>query len=104
EVSRAFEEQGADGLAMVDVGSGNRGDALAEVLARVSAQVFIPLTAGGGIGDIQGVRRMLDAGADKVMLNTAAFLDPDLVLRAVERFGGECIVGAVDVRRRKGGG
>ncbi|HEX7029564.1 MAG TPA: imidazole glycerol phosphate synthase cyclase subunit [Gammaproteobacteria bacterium] len=103
-VARAFEEQGADGLAILDVtGGGGRGDALAEVLARVSEQVFIPLTAGGGIGDCQEIRRMLDAGADKVMLNTAAFLDPELVRRAVDRFGGESIIGAVDVRRRKGG-
>ncbi|HEX7047274.1 MAG TPA: imidazole glycerol phosphate synthase cyclase subunit [Gammaproteobacteria bacterium] len=102
-VARAFEDQGADGLAMVDITSGGgRGDTLAEVLSRVSAQVFIPLTAGGGIGDTQAIRRMLDAGADKVMLNTAAFLDPDLVLRAVNRFGSESIVGAVDVRRKKG--
>lgn len=104
-VSRAFEEQGADGLAMVDVtGGSSRSDSLAEVLARVSEQVFIPVTAGGGIGDSQGIRRMLNAGADKVMLNTAAFLDPELVPRAVDRFGGESIVGAIDVRRRKGAG
>lgn len=103
-IARAFEEQGADGLAMLDVtGGGGRGDLLAEVLARVSAQVFIPLTAGGGIGDAQEIRRMLDAGADKVMLNTAAFFDPELVMRAVDRFGSESIVGAVDVKRRKGG-
>lgn len=102
-VARAFEEQGADELAILDISSGGgRGDALAEVLARVSEQVFIPVTAGGGIGHTQDVKRMLDAGADKVLVNTAAFLDPELVLRAVDRFGGESIVGAVDVRRRKG--
>lgn len=102
-VARAFEEQGADELAILDVsGGGGRGDMLADVLARVSERVFIPVTAGGGIGDTQDIKRMLNAGADKVMLNTAAVLDPDLVLRAVNRFGSECIVGAVDVRRRKG--
>src|SRR5690606_4092493 len=101
-VARAFAEQGADGIAVVDVtGGGNRGDVLANALARISEQVFIPVTAGGGIGDMQAIRRMLESGADKVMLNTAAVIDPELVLRAVDRFGGESIVGTVDVRRRK---
>lgn len=104
-VAHAFEEQGADELAMLDVSSGgDRVDALANVLARVSGRLFIPLTAGGGINSCQEIKRMLAAGADKVMLNTAAILDPELVLRAVERFGSECITGAVDVRRRKGAG
>lgn len=102
-VARAFEEQGADELAMLDVtGGGDRGDVLAGVLSRISERVFVPVTAGGGIGNCQDVRRMLNAGADKVMLNTAAVIDPELVPRAVDRFGGECIVGAVDVRRKKG--
>lgn len=101
-VARAFEAQGADELAMLDVSSGGgRGDVLADVLARVSERVFVPVTAGGGIGSCQDVRRMLDAGADKVMLNTAAIMEPELVLRAVDRFGSESIVGGVDVRRRK---
>lgn len=102
-VARAFAEQGADELAMLDVSSGGgRGDVLAEVLARVSERVFIPVTAGGGVGTCQDIKRMLAAGADKVMLNTAAVMDPELVLRAVDRFGSESIVGAVDVRRRRG--
>lgn len=103
-VAWAFEQQGADELAMLDVSSGgDRGDALASVLTRVSERVFVPVTAGGGISNCQDIRRMLHAGADKVMLNTAAVLDPELVLRAVDRFGGECLVGAIDVRRRKPG-
>jgi len=102
EVARAFVAQGADELAMLDVsGGGGRGDTLADVLARVSERIFVPVTAGGGIGNCQDIRRMLDAGADKVMLNTAAVLEPEFVLRAVNRFGSESIVGAVDVRRRK---
>lgn len=103
EVARAFEAQGADEITLLDVSSGGgRGDALADVLARISERVFVPVTAGGGIGSCQDVKRMLSAGADKVILNTAAILDPELVLRAVDRFGSECIVGAVDARRRKG--
>lgn len=103
EVARAFEAQGADEITLLDVSSGGgRGDALADVLARISERVFVPVTAGGGIGSSQDVKRMLSAGADKVILNTAAILDPELVLRVVDRFGSECIVGAVDARRRKG--
>lgn len=103
-VARAFEAQGADEIALLDVTpGGGRGDSLAEVLARISENLFVPVTAGGGIGSKQDIKRMLDAGADKVMLNTAAVLDPDLVLRAVDRFGSESIVGAVDVRRMKPG-
>ncbi|HEX6928114.1 MAG TPA: HisA/HisF-related TIM barrel protein, partial [Gammaproteobacteria bacterium] len=101
-VAHAFDAQGADELALLEVSGGGRGDVLADVLARVSERVFIPVTAGGGISDCQDIKRMLTAGADKVMLNTAAVLDPELVLRAVDRFGGESIVGAVDVRRKKG--
>ena len=102
DVARAFEIQGADEITLLDVSSGGgRGDALADVLARISERVFVPVTAGGGIGNCQDIRRMLSAGADKVILNTAAILDPELVLRAVDRFGSECIVGAVDARRRK---
>lgn len=99
EVARAFQAQGADELALLDVSGSGRGELLADVLARVSEQVFVPVTAGGGIGEMQDIKRMLDAGADRVMLNTAAVLDPELVLRAVDRFGSECLVGAVDVRR-----
>ena len=104
-VARAFESQGADEIALLDVtAGGERGESLAGVLSRISESVFIPVTAGGGIGSKQDIKRMLDAGADKVMLNTAAVFDPELVLRAVDRFGSECVVGAVDVRRRKADG
>ena len=98
EVARAFEAQGADEMVFIDVSS-QRGDVLDEVLRKVSSQVFVPVTAGGGIRDSQSVQRMLNAGADRVMLNTAAVLNPDFVAEAVNKFGGEALVGAVDVRR-----
>lgn len=100
-VARAFQDQGADEIVLLDVSAGGRGDTLAQVLSKVSERVFVPVTAGGGIAEMQDIKRMLDAGADKVMLNTAAVLDPELVLRAVKRFGSETIIGAVDVRRQK---
>ena len=97
-VARAYEAQGADELAFIDVSS-QRGDMLDEVLRAISEQVFIPVTAGGGIHDAQEVKRMLTAGADRVMLNTAAVLKPELVTECVEKFGSEALIGAVDVRR-----
>lgn len=100
-VAHAFQDQGADEIVLLDVSTGGRGDALAQVLSNVSERVFVPVTAGGGIAGMQDIKRMLDAGADKVMLNTAAVLDPELVKRAVKRFGSETIIGAVDVRRQK---
>lgn len=99
-VARAFEKQGADELAMIDVSTGgNRGEVLESVLQQISEKIFIPVTAGGGVRDRQDIKRMLNAGADRVMLNTAAILKPDLVLESVEHFGSESLVGAVDVRR-----
>lgn len=95
EVARAFEAQGADEMVFID----QRGEVFDEVLSAVSSEVFVPITAGGGIRDSQSVQRMLNAGADRVMLNTAAVLNPDLVAEAVNKFGGEALVGAVDVRR-----
>ena len=99
DVALAFEQQGADELTMIDVSTGgNRGEVLEQVLQKVSGKVFIPITAGGGVRDRQDIKRMLSAGADRVMLNTAAILNPDLVLEAVEHFGSEALVGAIDVK------
>lgn len=100
DVARAFAKQGADELAMIDVSSGpERGAVLESVLRQVSEKVFIPVTAGGGVRNRQDIKRMLNAGADRVMLNTAAILNPDLVLEAVDHFGSEALVGAIDVKR-----
>lgn len=98
QVARAFEAQGADELVFIDV-SNRRSDVIDEVLRNVSAQVFVPLTAGGGVRDMQSIQRILSAGADRVMLNTAAVLNPEFVAEAVRKFGGEALIGAVDVRR-----
>lgn len=102
-VAIAFTEQGADEIALLDVSSSGRADELAAILKKVSERVFVPVIAGGGIAGLPEIQRMLGSGADKVMLNTAAVLEPELVTRAVKRFGSESIIGAVDVRRRKGG-
>ncbi|HLU61362.1 MAG TPA: HisA/HisF-related TIM barrel protein [Gammaproteobacteria bacterium] len=102
-VSTAFADRGADELALLDVSSAGRADELAAILKKVSERVFVPVIAGGGIAGLPEIQRMLGSGADKVMLNTAAVLDPELVTRAVKRFGGEAIIGAVDVRRRRSG-
>ncbi|MDX1442430.1 MAG: imidazole glycerol phosphate synthase cyclase subunit [Gammaproteobacteria bacterium] len=102
DVALAFEKQGADEITMIDVSTGgNRGEVLEQVLQRVSAKIFIPITAGGGVRDRQDIKRMLAAGADRVMLNTAAILNPDLVLESVEHFGSESLVGAIDVKYDK---
>lgn len=99
-VARAFELQGADEIAVIDVGaSGNRGDVLDEVLRWISERVFIPVIAGGGIRDLQDIKRMLHAGADRVMVNTSAVINPDVIRDAVKKFGGESLIGAVDVKR-----
>lgn len=100
DVAQAFEQQGADELTLIDMSSGkDRGAVLERVLQNISGKIFIPVTAGGGVRERQDIKRMLNAGADRVMLNTAAILNPDLVLESVEHFGSESLVGAVDVRR-----
>lgn len=101
-VAAAFEAQGADEIALIDVSSsGERGETLAEVLRRLSERVFIPVTAGGGVSSLQDIKRILNAGADRVMLNTAVVKDQDFLREAVARFGGESLIGAVDVQRTR---
>ena len=100
EIARRYDEQGADELTFLDItaSSDNRG-LLLEIVERVASQVFIPLTVGGGVRQIGDVRRLLNAGADKVSINTAAVQDPQLVADAAGRFGSQCIVVAVDAKR-----
>ncbi|NLG35221.1 MAG: imidazole glycerol phosphate synthase subunit HisF [Lentisphaerae bacterium] len=103
-VARAYEAQGADELAFLDITASSDGrDTLVEVVRAVAAQVFMPLTVGGGLRTPADIRRMLQAGADKVSLNTAALLDPGLINEASRQFGAQCIVLAVDARRNTGG-
>jgi cyclase len=105
EVARRYNEQGADELTFLDITASSDGRGLiVGVIEAVAAQVFIPLTVGGGVRSVADVRRLLNAGADKVSINTAAVLDPQLVADATARYGSQCIVVAVDAKRVPGSG
>ncbi len=100
EIARAYDRQGADELVFLDItASAEDRETMVHVVEALAADVFIPLTVGGGIRDVNDIRRMLNAGADKVAINTAAIHDPEFVHRAAERFGSQCIVVAIDARR-----
>ena len=100
EAARRYDAQGADELCFLDITASSDGrDTMIAVVESVAAEVFIPLTVGGGVRTIDDVRRLLNAGADKVSINTAAVFEPELVGRAAARFGSQCIVVAVDAKR-----
>jgi len=105
EIAHRYDEQGADELTFLDItaSSDNRGLILG-IVEQVASQVFIPLTVGGGVREVNDVRRLLNAGADKVSINTAAVQNPRLVEDAAGRFGSQCIVVAVDAKRVPGSG
>ncbi len=100
EIARRYDEQGADELTFLDItaSSDNRGLIL-HIIEEVASQVFIPLTVGGGVREVDDVRRLLNAGADKVSINTSAILNPQLVADASGRFGSQCIVVAIDAKQ-----
>ena len=100
EAAEAYSDQGADELTFLDItaSSDNRGIIL-DVVAKTAERVFMPLTVGGGVREIADIRNLLNAGADKVSINTAAVKNPDFVRKAAERFGSQCIVVAIDARR-----
>ena len=103
ELASLYDREGADELVFLDItASSDQRDTMVDVVHRVSDQVFIPLTVGGGIRTIQDVRRMLRAGADKVSLNTAAVNNPSLVAEGAANFGSQCIVVAIDARSTQG--
>jgi cyclase len=103
EAARAYEAQGADELVFLDItASHEKRKTMLDVVARTAADVFMPLTVGGGISTLDDVRELLLAGADKVSMNTSAVEDPTLISRASERFGSQCIVVAIDAKRRAG--
>src|SRR5678815_571531 len=105
EVARRYDEQGADELAFLDITASSDGrDLIISVVEAVAAQVFIPMTVGGGVRAVEDVRRLLNAGADKVSINTAAVERPRLVAEAAARYGAQCIVVAIDARRVAGPG
>ncbi len=99
EIARRYDEQGADELTFLDItASSDERDIILHVIESVAAQVFIPLTVGGGVREVQDVRRLLNAGADKVSINSAALARPALVAEAAARYGSQCIVVAIDAR------
>jgi len=99
EIARRYDEQGADELCFLDITASAEGrETIVHVVERVAEQVFIPLTVGGGVRSVADVRRLLNAGADKVSINTAAVTRPELVREAAEHFGAQCIVVAIDAR------
>ena len=105
ESARRYDEAGADELTFLDItASSDARETIVEVISRVADQVFIPLTVGGGVREVEDVRKLLNAGADKVSINTAAVEKPELVERAAGRFGSQAIVVAIDARAKAGGG
>jgi cyclase len=104
EIARRYDDQGADELCFLDItASSDERDTIVHVVEAVAAQVFIPLTVGGGVRSAADVRRLLNAGADKVSINTAAVQDPGVVEDAAGRFGSQCIVVAIDAKRAGAG-
>ena len=104
EIARRYDEQGADELTFLDItASSDARDIILSVIESVASQVFIPLTVGGGVRELADVRRLLNAGADKVSINTAAINDPDLISRCASKVGSQCIVCAIDARQTEPG-
>jgi len=100
EVARRYDSEGADEITFLDItASSDDRETMVHVVEQVASEVFIPLTVGGGIRVAEDVRRMLNAGADKVAINTAAVFNPEFVREASERFGSQCIVVAIDAKR-----
>jgi imidazole glycerol-phosphate synthase subunit HisF len=100
EIARRYDDQGADELTFLDItASSDERDMILHIVEAVAAQVFIPLTVGGGVRKVEDVRRLLNAGADKVSINTSAVLNPRLVADASGRYGAQCIVVAIDAKR-----
>ncbi|MCB1778374.1 MAG: imidazole glycerol phosphate synthase subunit HisF [Candidatus Competibacteraceae bacterium] len=99
EIARRYDQEGADEITFLDItASSDDRETMVHVVEQVASEVFIPLTVGGGIRTLDDVRRMLNAGADKVSINTAAIHRPEFVREAAERFGNQCIVVAIDAK------
>lgn len=102
EQAKAYEQQGADELVFLDItASSDERNTMIDVVKRTADQCFMPLTVGGGLRNVENIRDMLNAGADKVSLNTAAINNPDLIVEASSKFGNQCIVVAIDAKRVK---
>jgi imidazole glycerol-phosphate synthase subunit HisF len=104
EIARRYDDQGADELTFLDItaSSDDRG-IIFRIIEEVASQVFIPLTVGGGVREVQDVRNLLNAGADKISINTSAVLNPQLVADAAGRYGSQCIVVAIDAKQAEDG-
>src|SRR5215218_2188789 len=101
EIAARYNEQGADELTFLDITATSDGrDLVLHMIEAVASQVFIPLTVGGGVRTVQDVRRLLNAGADKVSFNSAAVADPQVIRDASAKYGAQCIVVAIDAKRR----
>ena len=104
EIAARYNEQGADELTFLDITATSDGrDLILPIIEAVASQVFIPLTVGGGVRTVADVRRLLNAGADKVSFNSAAVANPQVIRDASDKYGAQCIVVAIDAKRRKGG-
>ncbi len=100
EIARRYNEQGADEITFLDITASHEGrDTTVHTVEKIASEVFIPLTVGGGIRAVEDIRTMLNAGADKVAINTAAIFNPELVRQSAQRFGSQCIVVAIDAKR-----
>jgi cyclase len=104
EIARRYDGEGADELTFLDITASSDGrDLILPIIEAVAAQVFIPLTVGGGVRKVEDVRRLLNAGADKVSINTTAVLEPKVIRDATARFGSQCIVVAIDAKKAADG-
>ena len=100
EVARSYNEQGADEITFLDITASHEArDTTLHLVERMAGEVFIPLTVGGGVRELQDIRNLLNAGADKVAINSAAIHNPDFVREAAQRFGSQCIVVAIDAKQ-----
>ncbi len=100
EQAKAYELQGADELVFLDItASSDERNIMHDVVERTASECFMPLTVGGGLRNVDNIRDMLNAGADKISLNTAAVVNPDLILQSASKFGNQCIVVAIDAKR-----
>ncbi|MGI9273737.1 MAG: imidazole glycerol phosphate synthase subunit HisF [Endozoicomonas sp.] len=100
EVARRYNDEGADEITFLDITASHEGrDTTVHTVERMASEVFIPLTVGGGIRKVEDIRTMLNAGADKVSINTAAVFNPEFVQEAADRFGSQCIVVAIDAKK-----
>ena len=103
EIAARYNEQGADELTFLDITATSDGrDLILHIIEAVASQVFIPLTVGGGVRTVDDVRRLLNAGADKVSFNSAAVANPQVIQQASDKYGAQCIVVAIDAKRRTG--